>query len=57
MLKDFFQAALLTWIVLVILELLNPGMVHRFINLEFYFYGLIIIYIFYRLGPACGLRL
>lgn len=44
--KDFFKTALIAWVVLVLLELLNTGMVQRFINLEIYFYFLILLYIF-----------
>lgn len=43
--KDFFEAALGTWVVLLIFELARPGMVQRFINLEYWFYGLLIIFI------------
>jgi hypothetical protein len=44
--KDFFRVSFITWLVLVFLELINAGMVQRFINLEIYFYFLILIYIF-----------
>jgi len=44
--KDFFKTALIVWVCLVLLELLNTGMVQRFINLEIYFYFLILLYIF-----------
>jgi len=47
--KDFFRIALITWLILALLELLNPGMVQRFINLEIYFYILIIICIFNKI--------
>ncbi|MDP2812118.1 MAG: hypothetical protein Q8O32_00280 [bacterium] len=43
--NDFFKTAFVTWLLLVIFELLNPGMVQRFINLEYYFYLLILIFI------------
>jgi len=42
---DFFKTAFITWLILVIFELFNPGMVQRFINLEYYFYLLIPIFI------------
>jgi hypothetical protein len=45
--KDFFNVALGTWLILVIFELSKPGMVQRFINLEYWFYILVIIYIIY----------
>ncbi len=44
--KDFFKTAVIVWIFLVLLELSNTGMVQRFINLEIYFYFLILLYIF-----------
>jgi len=44
--KDFFKVALITWLLLLFMELLNPGMVQRFINLELGLYFLFIIYIF-----------
>ena len=47
--KDFFEAALGTWIVLLLFELARPGMVQRFINIEYWFYGLIIIFIFLKI--------
>jgi len=43
--NDFFKTAFITWLLLVIFELSNPGMVQRFINLEYYFYLLILIFI------------
>ncbi|MDD5749570.1 MAG: hypothetical protein PHO91_02160 [Patescibacteria group bacterium] len=47
--RDFFRTALTAWLLLVIFEILKPGAVHRLINLEYYFYSLIFIFIFYRL--------
>ena len=47
--KDFFKTVLITFLVLVFLELINPGMVQRFINLEIYFYFLIVVYIFNKI--------
>ncbi|MBT4850267.1 hypothetical protein HON36_05470 [Candidatus Parcubacteria bacterium] len=46
--QDFFHVALGTWIILVVLELSNSGMVHRLINLEYYLYALILVYLIYR---------
>jgi hypothetical protein len=43
--NDFFKTVFLLWIILLIFELVNPGMVNRFINLEYYFYFLILVYI------------
>lgn len=43
--NDFFKTAFLLWIILLIFEFVNPGMVNRFINLEYYFYFLILVYI------------
>jgi hypothetical protein len=43
--KDFFEAALGTWVILLIFELARPGMVQRFINLEYWFYALLILFI------------
>lgn len=47
--RDFFNVSLGTWVILVLLEVFNPGMVQRYINLEYWFYFLVIIFIFYRL--------
>jgi hypothetical protein len=49
LLKDFFNITLGTWLILVLLEFFNPGMVARFINLEIWFYGLLLVYLVYRL--------
>ncbi len=49
MLKDFWQTALATWLILVLFELLRPGMVQRFINLEYWLYSLIVLYIILRI--------
>ncbi|MBT6691462.1 hypothetical protein HOB10_03985 [Candidatus Parcubacteria bacterium] len=45
--KDFFNIALGTWLILVAFELAKPGMVQRFINLEYWLYALVLIYIMY----------
>lgn len=45
---DFFKVALGTWIILFSVEIAHPGMVHRILNLEYYFYFLIIVYLVYR---------
>lgn len=45
---DFWQVAFYTWFLLLIFELLRSGAVQRFINLEYYFYGLIFVYIISR---------
>ena len=47
--KDFFEVALGTWVILLAFELVHPGMVYRLINLEYYFYFLIVVYFVYRL--------
>jgi len=47
--KDFFKTALITWLFLVFMELVNAGMVQRLINLEIYFYFLLFVYIFNRI--------
>ncbi|MBT4209727.1 MAG: hypothetical protein HOE19_02325 [Candidatus Komeilibacteria bacterium] len=46
--RDFFRVNLTTYLVLVFLELINTGMVQRFLNLEIYLYFLMILYIFNR---------
>ena len=46
--KDLFNISLVTWIILVILEFIKIGMVQRFINLEYYFYFLLFIFILYK---------
>ncbi len=43
--KDFFKVALWLWLVLVLLEILFPGSINRFLNLEIYFYALAIFFI------------
>jgi hypothetical protein len=40
--RDFFTVALITWLLLVLVELLDSGAVQRFINLEYWFYFLIL---------------
>ncbi len=45
MIKDFFRIALIVWIILVLMELFNPGMVVRYISLEYWFYFLLLLYI------------
>jgi hypothetical protein len=47
--RDFFRVSLSLWLVLALFELLNTGMVQRFINLEIYFYILVILYILNRI--------
>lgn len=47
--RDFFKTTLITWLILVFLELINAGMVQRFINLEIYFYFLVLVYIFNKI--------
>ncbi|MBT4516879.1 MAG: hypothetical protein HOC78_03200 [Candidatus Komeilibacteria bacterium] len=47
--RDFFRVNLTTYLVLVFLELINTGMVQRFINLEIYLYFLMLLYIFNRI--------
>jgi len=46
--KDLFNISLVTWIILVILEFIKVGMVQRIINLEYYLYYLILLFIIYR---------
>lgn len=46
--KDFFKVALWLWLVLVLLEILFPGAINRFLNLELYFYALVIFFIIMR---------
>lgn len=44
-LNDLFKTAFLTWLILFLMEIFNAGMVNRFVSLEYYFYGLIFVYI------------
>ncbi len=44
--QDFFSVAFVTWLLLVVYELLSPGAVQRHLNLEFYFYFLLLLFIF-----------
>lgn len=46
--KDFFKVALWLWLILVLLEILFPGAINRFLNLELYFYALVIFFIIIR---------
>lgn len=45
LINDFFKTFTILYLVFLILEILNPGMVHRFINLEWYFYALLLLYL------------
>ena len=47
--KDLFNISLITWFILVMLELSKNGLVQRFINLEYYLYYLIFLFIIYRI--------
>ncbi len=46
--KDFFNTALITWLFLLIFEFTRAGSVQRFINLEYYFYFLLLIFLLKR---------
>lgn len=46
--KDFFKVALWLWLILVLLEILFPGVINRFLNLELYFYALLVFFIILR---------
>lgn len=48
--KDFFNVAVMTWLLLLVYELLSPGSVQRHLNLEFYFYFLFILFIFRQIA-------
>lgn len=41
--RDFFGIALLTWLILLGIEFFDRGSVHRFINLEYSFYFLLLL--------------
>jgi len=43
--KDFFRVAVTTWVVLVAIEVARPGVVQRLINLEYFFYVLLAIFL------------
>jgi hypothetical protein len=47
--KDLFNIFFITWIILLFLEFFNPGMVHRLINLEYYFYCLLLLFLILRI--------
>ncbi|MFA5126577.1 MAG: hypothetical protein WC465_01070 [Patescibacteria group bacterium] len=51
-LNDFFNVAWLAWLFLLIVEIIWPGSVHRIINLEYYLYFLIFIFILTRLSKS-----
>ncbi len=44
--KDFFNTAFVLWLLLLLYELLRPGAVQRYLNLEYYFYFLLLLFIF-----------
>ncbi len=46
--KDFFNTALITWLLLLVFEFSRAGSVQRFINLEYYFYFLLFIFLLKR---------
>lgn len=54
--KELFIIALVTWLILLVWELLSSGSVHRFINLEFYFYGLLVLSLCLRLTSQVGIK-
>jgi len=41
--KDLFIISLITWLLLVLIEFLQPGAVQRFINLEYWFYLILLL--------------
>ena len=41
--KDLFIFSLVTWLFLLFLEFSRPGTVQRFLNLEYYFYFLLLL--------------
>ena len=47
--KDLFNISLITYLILIILEFMKVGLVQRFINLEYYLYYLIFLFITYRI--------
>mgnify|MGYP004007413279 CR=1 len=49
MIKHLFNAALSTWLILLVFELARPGMVQRFINLEYWFFALLILFILIKI--------
>ncbi len=49
--KDLFNISLITYLILIILEFMKVGLVQRFINLEYYLYYLIVLFIIYRILP------
>ncbi len=51
-LNDFFRTAFITWVFLLIIEVIWPGSVHRIINLEYYLYFLLFIFILTRLSKS-----
>ena len=40
--NDLFKTSLFLWLFLLLLEFWRPGTVHRFVNLEYYFYFLLL---------------
>lgn len=50
--KDFFNTALSTWLLLLVFELSRSGSVQRFVNLEYYFYFLLLVFLIKRLTAS-----
>ncbi len=49
LIKELFVIALAVWLLLVVWELSSSGSVQRFINLEYWFYFLLLLGIYLRL--------
>ena len=47
--KDLFIFSLITWLFLLFLEFSRPGTVHRFVNLEYGFYFLLLLSLIIKL--------
>lgn len=49
--REFFTTAFLTWVILLSVEFFDPGSVHRFINLEYWFYFLVLTSLVFLFFP------
>jgi len=54
--KELFVISLATWLILVVWELLVAGAVQRFLNLEYWFYFLLILSLYLRLTSRVGIK-
>lgn len=49
--RDFFSTAFFSWVILLGIEFFDRGSVHRFINLEYWFYFLLLASLVFLFFP------